>query len=160
MKNISRRMKISVLAAVSGLALSGVAFGSSAFAAGPATPTPTVSSTIDSGLNVEVDGEGILSGIQSTLGVLSSEDSQVDGTLNVDVQENDSELDAINNENAQEQASFTDDITAAVQAGENEDAAQLSSAASIVASVTLPEVRAMASDDAEAHLMITGTLKN
>lgn len=160
MKNISRKMKISVLTAVSGLALSGVAFGSSAFAADPATPTPTVSSTIDSGLNVEVDGESLLDGIQSTVGVSGSEESHVAGTLNVDVQENDNEVDAINDENAQEQASFTDDISAAVQAGENEDAAQLSSAASIVASVTVPEVRAMASDDAEAHLMITGALKN
>lgn len=165
MKNTSKRMRISILATVSALALSGVAFASSAFAtdttaanasataSATAIISPTLGdSTLDSELNAEIDAQGSLDGIlgagQSSVSISDNQGNQEESNVEV-----------VNNENAQEQASFNDDINAAVQAGDSEDAAQLSTAASIVASITLPEVHAMASDDTEAHVLITGVLQ-
>ena len=86
--------------------------------------------------------------VQSILGDVQVEKS--------DVQENDSQVAEVNNENSAETASFSEDIAAANQAGENEDAAQLTESASIVTSVTVPEVSAMVADDTEAHNLIVG----
>lgn len=164
MKNTSRKTKISVLTAVSALALSGVAFGSSALASDTVTPTPTVATptispisggdTLDSELNAEIDAQGILGGSESTDAILNNQAGDLNGT--VEVQENDGEVDAINTDNQQEQASFEEDINAAVQSGDINDAAELSAAAAIVSSVTVPAATAMASDDAEAHAIMTG----
>ena len=147
----SKRIKISVLPAVGALILAAAAFGSSAFATDTVTQTPSVSPTIsttsDEGdvtvaTNDEVD-------VQAILGDLQVETA--------DVQEIDDEVDAVNNENTQEQASFDEDINAANQSGNNEDSVQLADSASIVTSVTVPEVTAMTADDTEAHVLITGT---
>ena len=147
----SKRIKISVLPAVGALILAAAAFGSSAFATDTVTPTPsaspTISTTSDEGdvtvaTNDEVD-------VQAILGDLQVETA--------DVQEIDDEVDAVNNENTQEQASFDEDINAANQSGNNEDSVQLADSASIVTSVTVPEVTAMTADDTEAHVLITGT---
>jgi hypothetical protein len=137
----SRKIKISVLPAVGALVLTAAAFGSSAFATDTATPTPSVSPSVPSS-DDEIDVQAILGGLQAN---------------SVDVQEVDDEVDAVNNDNIQEQASFDEDINAANQSGNNEDAAQLAESASIVTSVTAPEVNAMTADDNEAHLLITGT---
>ena len=149
----SKRIKISVIPAVGALILAAAAFGSSAFATDTVTPTPTpsasptVSTSSDEGdvtvaTNDEVD-------VQAILGDLQVETA--------DVQEIDDEVDAVNNENTQEQASFDEDINAANQSGNNEDSVQLADSASIVTSVTVPEVTAMTADDTEAHVLITGT---
>ena len=149
----SKRIKISVIPAVGALILAAAAFGSSAFATDTVTPTPTpsasptVSTSSDEGdvtvaTNDEVD-------VQAILGDLQVETA--------DVQEIDDEVDAVNNENTQEQASFDEDINAANQSGNNEDSVQLADSASIVTSVTAPEVDAMTADDTEAHVLITGT---
>ena len=147
----SKRIKISVLPAAGALVLAAAAFGSSAFATDTVTPTPsaspTVSTSSDEGdvtvaTNDEVDVKAILGDLQ---------------VETADVQEIDDEVDAVNNENTQEQASFDDDINAANQSGNNEDSVQLADSASIVTSVTAPEVDAMTADDTEAHVLITGT---
>ena len=147
----SKRVKISVLPAVGALLIAAAAFGSSAFATDTATPvpsaSPTVSSSSDEGdvsvaTNDEIDVQAIL------------DDVQVE---TADVQEVDNEVDAVNNENTSEQASFDEDINAANQSGNNEDSVQLADSANIVTSVTAPEVDAMTADDTEAHVLITGT---
>ena len=145
----SKRIKLSVIPAVGALILAAAAFGSSAFATDTATPTPTptVSSNSDEGdVSVATNDEVV---VQSILG-----DVQVENT---DAQENDSQVDEVNNENASEQASFMEDINAANQSGNNDDAVELAASASIVTSVTLPEVAAMTADDTEAHVLITGS---
>jgi hypothetical protein len=166
MKNRSKAMKLSVVTGVGALALSGLAFGSSALAANPVTPTPTNSaqptisplpgSSIDAELNDQSDVQSILGDV-SVDAVLGNQGMDESGT--VDVQENDNEVDSINAGNQQEQASFDEDINAAVQAGAVDDAAQLSDAAVIVGSVTAPEAHAMAADDTEAHAIIVGATK-
>ena len=147
----SKRIKITVLPAVGALMLAAAAFGSSAFATETAAPlpsaSPTNSSPSDEGdvsvaTNDEIDVQAIL------------DDLQVE---NADVQESDDEVDAVNNENTSEQASFDEDINAANQSGNDEDSVQLAESASIVTSVTAPEVEAMTADDTEAHVLITGT---
>lgn len=145
----SKRIKISVLPAVGALMLAAAAFGSSAFASDTATPAPSASPTTSSddgdvtvATNDEID-------VQAILGDLQDE--------NVDVQENDDEVDAVSNENASEQASFDEDISAANQSGNSEDSVELAESASIVTSLTAPEVDAMTADDTEAHVLITGT---
>ena len=145
----SKRIKISVLPAVGALMLAAAAFGSSAFATDTATPAPSASPTTSSddgdvtvATNDEID-------VQAILGDLQDE--------NVDVQENDDEVDAVSNENASEQASFDEDISAANQSGNSEDSVELAESASIVTSLTAPEVDAMTADDTEAHVLITGT---
>lgn len=147
----SKRIKISVLPAVGALMLAAAAFGSSAFATDTATPTPsaspTVSTTSDEGDVTVVTDDEIE--VQAILGDLQDE--------NADVQENDNEVDAVNNENASEQASFDEDINAANQSGNSEDSVELTESASIITSVTAPEVDAMTADDTEAHVLITGT---
>jgi hypothetical protein len=62
-------------------------------------------------------------------------------------------------ENQQEAESFNHDIADAEQSGNQDDAVELGAAASIVTSVTAPEVTAMATDDTEAHAIIPGTQK-
>ena len=145
----SKRIKISVLPAVGALMLAAAAFGSSAFATDTATPAPSASPTTSSddgdvtvATNDEID-------VQAILGDLQDE--------NVDVQENDDEVDAVSNENASEQATFDEDISAANQSGNSEDSVELAESASIVTSLTAPEVDAMTADDTEAHVLITGT---
>ena len=175
MKIKSSRVKVSVVTAVSALALSSVAFGSSAFASETATPTPTptISSTsnsasVDSEMSSELDVQGLFGDDQELVDLLNSQLAAVDADVNVNVQGDDSmdaqqgddQLDALNSDDQQEQADFSTDINAATQAGEIDDAAELSADASIVASVTLPEVSAMASDDAQAHALIVGALHN
>lgn len=144
----SKRIKISVLPAVGALMLAAAAFGSSAFATDTATPTPSASPTTSSDegdVTVATDDE---IEVQAILGDLQDE--------NADVQENNDEVDAVNNENASEQASFDEDINAANQSGNSEDSVELAESASIVTSVTAPEVNAMMADDNEAHVLITG----
>ena len=147
----SKRVKISVLPAVGALLIAAAAFGSSAFATDTVTPvpsaSPTVSSSSDEGdasvaTNDEIDVQAILGDVQ---------------VETADVQESDDEVDAVNNENTSEQASFDEDINAANQSGNDEDSVQLAESASIVTSVTAPEVDAMTADDTEAHVLITGT---
>ena len=123
-----------------------------------ASPTDTSSSDegdVSAAAGSEGDVQAVLdeqqgdnANVQSILG-----DVQVE---NSDLQENDSQVAEVNNDNSAETASFTEDIAAANQAGENEDAALLTESASIVTSVTLPEVSAMVADDTEAHNLIVG----
>jgi TolA-binding protein len=175
MKIKSSRVKLSVVTAVSALALSSVAFGSSAFASDTATPTPTptISSTstsdsIDSETSAELDVQGLFGDDQELTDFLDSQLADVNAEVNaniqgddsMDAQQGDDQLDALNSDDQQEQADFSTDINAATQAGEIDDAAELSADASIVASVTLPEVNAMVSDDAQAHALIVGALHN
>jgi TolA-binding protein len=175
MKIKSSRVKFSVVTAVSALALSSVAFGSSAFASDTATPTPmpTISSpstsdSIDSEISAELDVQGLFGDDQELTDFLDSQLADVNAEVNaniqgddsMDAQQGDDQLDALNSDDQQEQADFSTDINAATQAGEIDDAAELTADASIVASVTLPEVNAMTSDDAQAHALITGALHN
>ena len=156
---INRRVKIQALAAVSALALYGVAFGSSAFADVTATPTPIISplsadSEIDIQSSDESDAQGVLDGSSSTLAVSTDVPSETDS---VEPAEIDTEVEALDAENQQESDSFNQDITDAEQSGNQEDAVELGVAASIVTSVTVPEVTAMTTDNTEAHAIITGT---
>lgn len=150
-------MRISALFAVSTLALSGLAFGSSAFAADTATATPsaipTISpmpggGTLDAGLSDE-DIQAIAD--DSASSVSDGQEADV-----VEPQEDDVEVDAINAEDSQEEADFADDVNAATQAGDSEDVVQLNAAAADVISVTAPVVQAMTADNAQAHTLIAG----
>lgn len=87
--------------------------------------------------------------VQAILG-----DAQVE---NIGDQNGDLQVDEVNNDNNAENASFNEDITATNQAGGTGDSVDLTESANIVASVTLPEVKAMVSDDAEAHNLLVGT---
>lgn len=123
-----------------------------------ASPSDTSSSDEGDG-SVAVGAEG---DVQAVLDEQQGDSADVQSILgdvqveNSDVQENDSQVDEVNSDNSAESASFSEDIAAANQAGENEDAAQLTESASIVASVTLPVVTAMVADDTEAHDLIVG----
>lgn len=157
----SRRVKIQALAAVSALALYGVAFGSSAFADETATPTATTStlsanSNNDLQSNDENDALAILDGTSSTLSVSDDVPSETDSVEPVEV---DDEVEALDAENQQEADSFNQDIADAEQSGNQDDAVELEAAASVVTSVTVPEVKAMAQDDTEAHAIVMGTQK-
>jgi hypothetical protein len=153
MKSRMSAKGVSALIAAGALAISGVAMGSSAFAADP-TPTPTVSApsiggTLDSEVSVDASVQGLIGDDQEVADFLDTALASVNADVNAQV-------DAVNADNQDEQASFNEDISAADQAGDSEDAAQLSTDASIVASVTAPVAQAMASDDAQAHAIIVG----
>lgn len=128
-----------MLAAISALALSAVAFGTNASATDTASPAPVVSTDSGSGDDVEI------------LTLLST---QPDVTVNGE--EADTSSDANKAEDAQEQAAFDDDIKAAVLAGDADSAAQLTASAAIVTTIDAPELQAVAADDAEAHTLIIG----
>lgn len=135
-------MKILALIAVSALALFGVAFVSSAFADETATPTPSIS-PLPTG---------------STSDSESSEESEApEETEAVEPEEVDTEVEELDAENQAEGDAFDEDIAEAEQSGNSEDAMELKEAASIVTSVTVPEVTEMAADNTEAHAIITGT---
>lgn len=159
-------MKISVLTTVSALALFGGAFASAASADSTPSPTPTVSpapntNPLDVEVNDETDVQALIGDNQDEQDILNvqvnadinDEDVQAE---NVDAQENDTEVDEIDAENQQESDSFNQDITQAEQSGNHDDAVELGVAASIVTSVTAPEAKAMAADDTEAHVILTG----
>jgi hypothetical protein len=153
MKSRMSAKGVSALIAAGALAISGVAMGSSAFAADP-TPTPTVSAP-------SIGVQGLIGDDQEVADFLDTALASVNADVNAQAgselaMENDDEVDAVNADNQDEQASFNEDISAADQAGDSEDAAQLSTDASIVASVTAPVAQAMASDDAQAHAIIVG----
>jgi hypothetical protein len=161
MKSRSNRVKIQALAAVSALALYGVAFGSSAFADETATPTATISaspadSNSDTQSSDESDAQAVLDGSSLSLAVSTDLPSETDS---VEPAEIDTEVEALDSENQQEADSFNQDITDAEQSGNQDDAVELGVAASIVTSVTAPEVTAMATDDTEAHAIITDVQK-
>jgi len=128
-----------MLAAISALTLSAVAFGTNASATDTPSPAPVVST--DSGVNDDAE-------------ILTLLSTQVDITDNS--QEADASSDANKAEDAQEQATFDDDIKAAVLAGDADSAAQLTAAAAIVTTIDAPELQAVAADDAEAHTLIIG----
>lgn len=166
MKKISKTMKISVLTTASALALFGGAFASTASADSTPSPTPTVSpapntNPLDVEVNDETDVQALIGDNQDEQDILdvqvnadiNDEDAQAE---NVDAQENDTEVDEIDAENQQESDSFNQDITQAEQSGNHDDAVELGVAASIVTSVTVPEAKAMAADDTEAHVILTG----
>jgi hypothetical protein len=165
MKSRMSAKGVSALIAAGALAISGVAMGSSAFAADP-TPTPTVSApsiggTLDSEVSVDASVQGLIGDDREVADFLDTALASVNADVNAQAgselaMENDDEVDAVNADNQDEQASFNEDISAADQAGDSEDAAQLSTDASIVASVTAPVAQAMASDDAQAHAIIVG----
>jgi hypothetical protein len=73
------------------------------------------------------------------------------------VQENDTQVDDLNVENQQEDDAFNLDINQAEQNGNHDDAAELAAAATIVATVTTPEIQAISNDDAQAQATIVGT---
>lgn len=137
MKNKS--FGFSILAAVSALTLSAFVFGANASATDTATPSPVVSTDSGSSDDVEI------------LTLLSTQPGVTDNG-----QEVDASSDANKTEDAQEQAAFDDDIKAAVLAGDSDSASQLTAAASIVTSIDVPEIQAVAADDAEAHTLIIG----
>jgi len=168
MKKTSKAVKISVLTSVSALALFGGAFVSGASATETATPTATAStSTTVNPLDVAVTSDDE---VQALIGDNQDEQDflnvQIDAQNadqnvqeendNVDVQENDSQLDELNAEDQAENDSFNQDIAQAEQSGNNEDAAQLKVDASIVTGVNDQEIKAVAADDTEAHVIITG----
>ena len=135
----SKSFGFSILTGVSALALSALAFGTSAWATDTPTPPPTVSTASGAGDDVEI----------STM--LSTQLEVADNA-----QEADSAIDANNAEDAQEQAAFDGDVKAAVLAGDADSAAQLTAAAAIVTSIDVPEIQAVATDDAAAHSLILG----
>ncbi len=135
----TKSFRFSMLAAISALTLSAVAFGTNASATDTPSPAPVVST--DSGVNDDAE-------------ILTLLSTQVDITDNS--QEADASSDANKAEDAQEQATFDDDIKAAVLAGDADSAAQLTAAAAIVTTIDAPELQAVAADDAEAHTLIIG----
>lgn len=135
----TKSLGFSILTAVSALTLSAFVFGTNASATDTTSPAPVVST--DSGVND--DGE-ILTLLSALPDVIENR------------QEADDSADANKAEDAQEQAAFDDDIKAAVLAGDADSAAQLTAAASIVTSIDVPEIVAVAADDAEAHALIIG----
>jgi len=157
----SQTVKVLVLPAVGALFLAMTTLGTSAFATDTVTPSPSASPT-DSSSSDEGDVSAAVGDLQAVLDEQRGDNANVQSILgdvqveNSDVQENDSQVAEVNNENNEETASFSEDIAAANQAGENEDAAQLTESASIVTSVTVPEVSAMVADDTEAHNLIVG----
>ena len=163
----SQTVKVLVLPAVGALFLAMTTLGTSAFATDTVTPSPsaspTDSSSSDSSSSDEGDVSAAVGDLQAVLDEQQGDNADVQSILgdvqveNSDVQENDSQVAEVNNENSAETASFSEDIAAANQAGENEDAAQLTESASIVTSVTVPVVSAMVADDTEAHNLIVGT---
>ena len=132
---------ISVLVAMSALTLSAIAFGTSASATDTATPSPVPVVSTDTGSGDDAE-------------LLALLNTQADVINNV--QDADNSISTNNVEDAQEQAAFDDDIKTAVLAGDADSAAQLTSAAAIVTSIDVPEVQAVAADDAVAHLLIIG----
>jgi len=160
----SKTVKVLVVPAVGALFLAMTVLGSSAFATDTVTASPSASPS-DTSSSDEGDVLAVLdvgTGVETTLDEQQGDSADVQSILgdvqaeNSDVQENDSQVDEVNNDNSAESAAFSEDIAAANQAGENEDAAQLTESASIVTSVTLPEVSAMVADDTEAHNLIVG----
>ena len=169
MKKTSGNMKLTALTTAGALALFGGAFASSASADSTPTPTPTISSASSSNaFDAEVNDETV---VQALIGDNQDELDILDAQVNADVSNEDSpaetpdtpeidiEVDAINAENQQESDSFSEDVTQAEQSGNHDDAVELAAAASIVTSVTAPEVAAMASDDNEAHAILVGTVQ-
>ncbi|HUW77403.1 MAG TPA: hypothetical protein VMV52_01475 [Candidatus Nanopelagicaceae bacterium] len=143
------------------------------------SPRPTISAMsgnnpLDAEVDNESEAEAILGSNPSSLGVLSSEVETAeaaevpetpetsetaetpDSTSTSEAPGTDNEVDAVEAEDQQEQASFDEDINAANQAGESEDAVQLQEDAAVVASVTAPVVEAMVTDNAQANAIITG----
>jgi len=137
MKNKS--LGFTILTAIGALTLSAVAFGTSASATDTPPPAPVVST--DSGASDDAEISALLS-------------AQPEVTANA--QEADTSIGANSSEDAQEQAAFDDDVKAAVLAGDTGSAAQLTAAAAIVTSIDVPEVQAMAADDAAAQALIIG----
>lgn len=161
----SKTVKVLVVPAVGALFLAMTALGTSAFATDTVTPSPSASPT-DTSSSDEGDTSVAMNdgtGDQVTEDAQQSDSVDVQAILgdlqieNSDVQESDPQVDEVNNDNNAEDASFNEDIAAANQAGEIEDAAQLTQSASIVTSVTAPELAAMTADDTAAHDLITGT---
>ncbi len=161
----SKTVKVLVVPAVGALFLAMTALGTSAFATDTVTPSPSASPT-DSSSSDEADATvaaGTEGDVQSVLDGQLGDDGDVQAILgdlqieNNDLLGDDAQVDEVNNDNNAQDASFSEDITAANQAGENEDVAQLTQSASIVTSVTAPEVAAMTADDTEAHDLIAGT---
>jgi len=131
----------SMLTAISALTLSAVAFGTNASATDTATPSPAPVISTDSGANDDAE----------ILTLLSAQSDVTDNTQVVDTLS-----DANKTEDALEQAAFDDDVKAAVLAGDSASAAQLTASAAILTSIDVPEVQAVAADDAEAHTLIIG----
>jgi len=176
----NKTVKILTIPAISALAIAMSLVGSSAFA-NDTTTTPSSIFPIspsdnmdtppssegdsptmvgpDGDMQAGLDGElsdspdvpimGDNAGVQAILGDIQVENI---GDQNVDPQ-----VDEVNNDNNAENASFNEDITAANQVGETGDLVDLTESANIVASVTLPEVNAMVSDDTEAHNLLVDT---
>lgn len=137
----SKSLGFSILAAISALTLSAVAFGTNASATDTVTPSPTPVVSTDSGANDDVE-------------ILTLLSAQPDVTSNA--QDSDTSSDANMSEDTQEQATFDADIKAAVLAGDADSASQLTAAATIVTSIDVPEIQAVAADDAAAHALILG----
>ena len=164
----SKAMKISTLSAVGALVLWSIPFGSSAFATDTPTPTPTPTViTIPNPVVSPTPGQNSEDSNDNATEDINNSDEQAVGAEvqavlgdgendSADVQENDNEVDSVNAENGNEDASFNEDIAAANQSGDSEDTAALTAAAEVVTTVTVPEVKAMTGDNAEAHALIIG----
>lgn len=175
MKN--KTVKMLVVPAVGAFILATSVLGSSAFA----TDAPSISSAETSTASPSVDtsnmdnpdtlssGEGDVSAVDNNaVEVQASLDGQLVGeedaqailgnmqVENLGDQDADPQVDEVNNDNNAEEASFSQDIADANQAGEGGDVAQLTESSSVVLSVTLPEVHAMISDNTNAHDLIAG----
>lgn len=137
----SKSLGFSIVAAISALTLSSVAFGTIASAADTATPSPVIST--DSGASDDAE----ISTLLSAQPVVS------------DAPEADTSSDANQSEDAQEQSSFDEDIKLAVLSGDTDSATQLTAAAAIVTSIDVPEIQAVASDAAVAQALILGLPK-
>ena len=170
MRSSSKTMRISAVTAASALALFGGAFGSAAIAADPVAP-PSIVNPLDAAVNDQSAAQAILGNNQSTLNVLTSEveaaeadeaaeaPEDAEAVEAAEVEEVDNEVEAIDTENQQESDSFAQDVADAVQAGDSQDAEDLSQDAAIVTTVNAPEAQDMSTDNSEAHAIIVGTTK-
>lgn len=175
-----KTVKILTIPAISALAISMSLVGSSAFANDTAVVSPSIplispsdnmdvppSSEEDPSTMVSPEGD-MQAGLDGELSdspdvPIMGDNAEVQAILgnaqveNIGDQDVDLQVDEVNNDNNAENASFNEDITAANQVGETGDLVDLTESANIVASVTLPEVKAMVSDDTEAHNLLVGT---
>lgn len=128
-----------MLTVIGVVTLSAATFISAASATDTPSPTPVASTDASAAADAEI---------------LSMLNAQVEVTQNAQLL--DSSTDSNAAEDSQEQSAFGSDIQAARLAGDSVSAAQLIAAESIVTSIDVPEISAVASDDAAAQALILG----
>lgn len=169
MRRNMKAKKALVVTIASSLTLFGGALVSAAYADTTPSPTPSISTQsdvnpVDAKVNDETDASVVVGENQDVKNLISvqvAEDinanSNEDQNGDSNVQENDIQSDDLIAENQQEDDAFNQDINQAEQNGNHDDAVELAAAATIVTTVTAPEIQAMSNDDAQAQAIIVGT---